>query len=77
MWPAGRFVSVEGLGSMSKAAEIRQMSDEQLGHELSGAQQALFRLRIQAATERNDVPSNARKLRRRIAQILTIQRERK
>ncbi|MFM7833416.1 MAG: 50S ribosomal protein L29 [Planctomycetaceae bacterium] len=53
------------------------MSDEQLGHELTGAQQALFKLRIQAATERNDVPSNARKLRRRIAQILTIQRERK
>ena len=62
---------------MSKAAEIRQMSDEQLGHELAGAQQALFKLRIQVATERNDVPSNSRKLRRRIAQILTVQSERK
>lgn len=62
---------------MSKVAEIRQMSDEQLGHELAGAQQALFKLRIQAATERNDVPSNSRKLRRRIAQILTVQSERK
>ena len=62
---------------MSKAAEIRQMSDEQLGHELAGAQQALFKLRIQAVTERNDVPSNSRKLRRRIAQILTVQSERK
>lgn len=62
---------------MSKAAEIRQMSDEQLGHELAGAQQALFKPRIQAATERNDVPSNSRKLRRRIAQILTVQSERK
>lgn len=61
---------------MSKASEIREMSDEQLGHELREAQQSLFRQRFQAATERNDVPSNVKKLRRRIARILTIQRER-
>jgi large subunit ribosomal protein L29 len=61
---------------MSKASVIREMSDEQLLHELRGAQQSLFRLRVQAATERNDVPSNIRKLRRNIARICTIQRER-
>lgn len=61
---------------MSKASAIREMSDEQLQHELRGAQQTLFKLRLQAATERNDVPSNAGKLRRSIARILTIQRER-
>ncbi len=49
---------------MSKASAIREMSDEQLQHELRETQQSLFRLRVKAATERNDVPSNARKLRR-------------
>lgn len=61
---------------MSKASAIREMSDEQLQHELREAQQSLFRLRVQSATERNDVPSNARKLRRTIARIFTVQRER-
>ena len=62
---------------MSRAsATIREMSDEQLGHELRETQQSLFRLRLQAATERNDVPSNVKKLRRSIARIRTIQRER-
>jgi large subunit ribosomal protein L29 len=61
---------------MSKPSAIREMSDEQLQHELREAQQSLFRLRVQAATERNDVPSNVKKLRRNIARIITIQRER-
>ena len=61
---------------MSKASEIRELSVEQLEHELREAQQSLFRQRLQAATERNDVPSNVKKLRRNIARIRTIQRER-
>ena len=61
---------------MAKVTAIREMSNEQLEHELREAQQALFRLRLQAATERNDVPSNVKKLRRNIARIRTIQRER-
>lgn len=61
---------------MSTAAELREMSDEQLTHELRETQQALFRLRFQAATERLDAPSNLRKLRQTIARIKTIQRER-
>ena len=60
----------------SATATIREMSDEQLGHELRETQQSLFRLRLQAATERNDVPSNVKKLRRSIARIRTVQRER-
>ena len=61
---------------MSTATELREMSDEQLIHELRESQQALFRLRFQAATERLDAPSNLRKLRQTIARIKTIQRER-
>ena len=61
---------------MAKPSAIRVMSDEQLQHELREAQQSLFRLRVQAATERNDVPSNVKKLRRDIARMFTVQRER-
>lgn len=59
-----------------KADELREMSDEQLTHELRETRQELFRLRFQAATERLDAPSNLTRLRRRIARIMTIQRER-
>lgn len=61
---------------MSRASSIRELSGEQLEHELRGAQESLFRLRLQAASERNDVPTNSKKLRRRIAQIMTVRRER-
>ena len=61
---------------MSKVSAVREMSDEQLEHELRETQQSLFRLRLQAATERNDVPSNVKKMRRSIARIRTVQRQR-
>lgn len=61
---------------MSKATEFREMSDEQLKHELIQSRQELFRLRFQAATERLNAPSNLKKLRRIIARIKTLQRER-
>ncbi|MFM7039666.1 MAG: 50S ribosomal protein L29 [Planctomycetaceae bacterium] len=61
---------------MSKVSSLREMSLEQLTLELDGARKSLFTLRFQAASERNDAPSQAKRLRRRIAQILTIQRQR-
>lgn len=61
---------------MSRASELREMSDEQLGFSLKETQEELFHLRFQAATERLDAPSNLRRLRRDIARIKTIQRER-
>ncbi len=61
---------------MSKASDLREMSDEQIEFSLKEARQELFRLRFQAATEKLDAPSNLKKLRREIARILTIQRQR-
>ena len=61
---------------MSKAKAIREMTDEQLEHELRETQKSLFQVRFQSATERNDTPSNLRKLRQVIARIKTIRRER-
>ena len=61
---------------MSQADEFREMNEEQLEFALKESQQELFRLRFQASTEKLDAPSNLRKLRREIARIRTIQRER-
>ena len=61
---------------MAKASELRELSDEQLQHELKQTQQSLFQVRFQSATEKNDTPSNVRKLRQVIARVKTIQRER-
>jgi large subunit ribosomal protein L29 len=61
---------------MATASELREMNDEQLAFSLRDTRDELFRLRFQSATERLDAPGTLRKLRRDIARILTIQRER-
>lgn len=61
---------------MTKAAELRGMSDEQLQLTLKETTEHLFRLRLQAETERLDAPSELKKNRRLIARIRTIQSER-
>lgn len=61
---------------MSAATELRELNDEQLQFSMNEAKQELFRLRFQASTEKLDAPSNLKKLRREIARIRTIQRER-
>jgi large subunit ribosomal protein L29 len=61
---------------MTKAAELREMSDEQLGLTLKESMEHLFRLRLQAQTERLDAPSELRKQRLIIARVRTIQTER-
>ena len=58
------------------AEELRDMSDEQLTLTLKETCDNLFRLRIQAQTERLDAPSELRKNRRMIARIKTILRQR-
>ena len=61
---------------MTKISELREMGDEQLVLTLKEACENLFRLRIQAQTERLDAPSELRNFRRLIARVKTIQRER-
>lgn len=58
------------------AAELRDMSDEQLELTLKDTCDRFFRLRIQSQTERLDAPSELRRHRRLVARIYTIQRER-
>ena len=60
---------------MTKASELREMSDEQLEFTPKETREELFHLRFQAATERLDAPSNLRRLRREVARIQTIQKQ--
>ena len=59
-----------------KTTELREMSDEQLTLTLKETEHNLFRLRMQAQTERLDAPSELRRHRRLIAQIKTVQTQR-
>ncbi len=59
-----------------KINELREMSDEQLELTLRETLEILFRLRMQAQTERLDAPSELRHRRRLVARIRTILRER-
>ena len=61
---------------MTKASELREMSDEQLSLTLKEAAENLFKMRIQAQTERLNAPSELRKQRRLIARVKTIQSQR-
>lgn len=61
---------------MSKAKELREMSSEQLEFSIKETRDKLFHLRMQAATEKLDAPSNLRKQRRQIARMQTVLRER-
>ena len=57
---------------MSKPAELREQSTEQLELLLKETQQNLFRLRLQSETERLEAPSEIIKAKREIARIKTI-----
>jgi large subunit ribosomal protein L29 len=61
---------------MSKASELREMSDEQLEMTALEAAETMFRLRLQSQTDRVDVPTQKQKNRRLIARVRTIQTER-
>jgi large subunit ribosomal protein L29 len=59
---------------MSKPAELREQTDEQLDLLLTETQRNLFRLRLQSETERLEAPSEIIKAKREIARIKTILR---
>jgi large subunit ribosomal protein L29 len=56
----------------TRIEELRDMSSEQLELMLKEAKDTLFRLRLQARMERLDSPSELKKNKRVIAQILTL-----
>jgi large subunit ribosomal protein L29 len=64
------------MGKTTTASELREMSDEQLALTLKESTESLFRLRLQAETERLDAPSELKRHRRLIARVKTIQGQR-
>ncbi|MFS8540715.1 MAG: 50S ribosomal protein L29 [Tissierellales bacterium] len=59
-----------------KAKEIRQMSDKELHEKLMDLKSELFNLRFQLATGQLDNPMRIKAVRKDIARIKTIMRER-
>ena len=56
--------------------KIRNLSDEELAHHEKSTSEQLFRLRFQVSLGQNDGVKKIRLLRREIAQIKTVARER-
>jgi large subunit ribosomal protein L29 len=60
----------------SQAAELRALSGEALDEKLKEAKEELFNLRFQNATGQLDNTARLQVVRREIARIYTVQRER-
>jgi large subunit ribosomal protein L29 len=61
----------------TKTSELRELSDAQLEEKLTEAREEEFRLRFRSATEAIDNPMRYRSLRREIARLLTLLREKR
>ena len=61
---------------MSKIADLRTKSDDQLVADLAELKREAFNLRFQAATNQLERPARVRAVRRDIARIKTLQTER-
>lgn len=59
-----------------KAKEIRDLTTEELERKLADLKEELFNLRFQLATSQLDNPMRIREVRRDIARVKTIMRER-
>jgi large subunit ribosomal protein L29 len=62
--------------SKSQAAELRALDGDALDEKLKEAKEELFNLRFQNATGQLDNTARLQKVRREIARIYTVQRER-
>ncbi len=61
---------------MTKAADIRDMSDDEIKTRIAEAEEELFRLRFRGATQQLENPSLIKNLRRDVARMRTILSER-
>jgi len=61
---------------MATAAEIRRMTDQEIVGAISDARQEIFNLRIQWVSGQLEDYTRIRQLKKEIARLLTVQRER-
>jgi large subunit ribosomal protein L29 len=59
-----------------KPSEIRELSDDELKRKESDTREEIFNLRIQIATHQTTNVSRIKKLKKDLARVLTITRER-
>jgi large subunit ribosomal protein L29 len=64
------------MAAGTAASELRELSDEELVSRLREAKEELFNLRVQAATGQLDNHGRLKVVRKEIARIYTIMRER-
>jgi large subunit ribosomal protein L29 len=64
------------MAAVTKATELRELTDENLVEKLREAKAELFNLRVQSATGQLDNHGRLQVIRREIARIYTIMRER-
>jgi len=62
---------------LPKISEARELSDEKLAQEILAVKRQLFQLRLQKATRQLEKPHQFRHARHRLAQLLTVETERK
>ncbi|HLO84540.1 MAG TPA: 50S ribosomal protein L29 [Nostocaceae cyanobacterium] len=62
---------------LPKISEARELSDEKLAEEIIAVKKQLFQLRLQKATRQLEKPHQFRHARHRLAQLLTVESERK
>lgn len=59
-----------------KAKELKELSDGELKEKMSGFKEELFNLRFQLATRQLDNPMRIREVKKSIARVKTVLRER-
>ncbi|QNP29729.1 50S ribosomal protein L29 [Cylindrospermopsis curvispora] len=62
---------------LPKISEARELSDEKLAEEIVSLKKQLFQLRLQKATRQLEKPHQFKHARHRLAQLLTVETERK
>ncbi|MEL6221845.1 MAG: 50S ribosomal protein L29 [Cyanobacteria bacterium J06626_14] len=62
--------------ALSKISEIREFSDAELKEEIAATKRSLFDLRFQKATRQLEKHHEFKHQRHRLAQLLTVERER-
>lgn len=61
---------------LPKIEEIRELSEEDLNDRIVAVKKELFQLRFQKATRQLEKPHQFKHLRHRLAQLMTVERER-
>ena len=62
--------------ALPKVEDARKLSDEELAEEILAVKRELFQLRLEQATRRLEKPHLFKHAKHRLAQLLTIERER-